>query len=88
LSGLGALVDLQSGELWLPGPRAKNAERGEIRALGRHEGLGFDSLWLQRAGHLPHLLVECRFNRQRLTWVVDTGAEVTVLASETVEVLG
>lgn len=88
LSGLGALVDLQSGELWLPGPQAKNAERGEIRALGRHEGLGFDSLWLQRAGHLPHLLVECRFNGQRLTWVVDTGAEVTVLASETVEVLG
>lgn len=88
LSGLGALIDIDSGQLWLPGPKAGNAERGEIRPLGKQDGLGFESLWLERAGRLPHLLVECRYQGHRLTWVVDTGAEVTVMASETVEALG
>ena len=88
LTGLAALVDLQTGQLWIPGPRAKNARRGDIRALGRREGLGFDSLRLRRAGRLPHLLVECMYAGHRLTWVVDTGAEVTVMASQSVERLG
>lgn len=88
LSGLAALVDLQAGRMWIPGPRAHNARRGDIFALGHREGLGFDALRLERAGHLPHLLVECSYAGQRLTWVVDTGAEVTVMASETVEELG
>ena len=73
LSGLAALVDLQAGKLWIPGPQAKNAQRGGIRALGRHKGLGFDSLQLETAGRLPHLLVRCRYQGKRLTWVVDTG---------------
>ncbi len=88
LSGLAALIDLQSGQLWIPGPGARNAGRGEIHPLGKQEGLGFDALHLRRAGRLPHLLVESRYNGQRLTWVVDTGAEVTVMASETIERLG
>ena len=32
LSGLGALIDLQTGKLWIPGPKAKNAAKGEITA--------------------------------------------------------
>ena len=88
LSGLAALIDLKSGQLWIPGPRAGNARQGEILALGRREGLGFDALRLESAGHLPHLLVSSRHNGRRLTWVVDTGAEVTVMASETVRRIG
>jgi predicted aspartyl protease len=87
LSGLAALVDLQTGQLWIPGPRAKNA-KDDIKALGLREGLGFDALRLRKAGHLPHLLVECSYAGHRLTWVVDTGAEVTVMASESVAKLG
>lgn len=82
LSGLAALIDLQTGKLWLPGPKAKNASDGQIHPLGRHDGLGFDALWLSSAGRLPHLLVTSRYQGQRLTWVVDTGAEVTVMATE------
>ena len=85
LSGLAALVDLQAGKLWIPGPQAGNAQRDGIRALGRHKGLGFDSLQLETAGRLPHLLVKCRYQGKRLTWVVDTGAEVTVMAAATVQ---
>ncbi len=88
LSGIAALVDLQSGKLWIPGPRAANARQGGIQALGRREGLGFDSLRLESAGRLPHLLVNSRHNGKLLTWVVDTGAEVTVMAAETVKRLG
>jgi predicted aspartyl protease len=87
LSGLAALVDLQTGQLWIPGPRAKNA-KDDIKALELREGLGFDALRLRKAGHLPHLLVECSYAGHRLTWVVDTGAEVTVMASESVAKLG
>jgi predicted aspartyl protease len=88
LSGLAALIDLQTGKLWIPGPQAKNARRGDSRAVGRREGLGFDSLRLETAGRLPHLLVRCRCQGKHLTWVVDTGAEVTVMAAETVQRLG
>lgn len=88
LSGLAALVDLQAGKLWIPGPGAPNARRGDITALGQQEGLGFEALDLERAGRLPHLLVESVHRGQRLTWVVDTGAEVTVMASETLDELG
>lgn len=87
LSGLAALVDLQTGKLWIPGPRAKNTKRG-IEALGPKDGLGFQTLRLRPAGRLPHLLVECSYSGHRLTWVVDTGAEVTVMAAETVDALG
>ncbi|MDG2489029.1 MAG: aspartyl protease family protein [Roseibacillus sp.] len=82
LNGLASLVDLRMGTLWIPGPRAGNTQREGITALGRQDGLGLHSLPLEPAGRLPHLLVECRYEDRRLTWVVDTGAEVTVMASE------
>ena len=84
LSGLGALIDLSDGHLWVPGDRAVNAAGGEIHPLGPSQRLGFDALRLNRAGRLPHLILEGDWNGNRLSWVVDTGAEVTVLSSHTV----
>lgn len=88
LEGLGSLVDARSGTLWLPGAKAPNARDGAIRPLGRREGLGHDVLPLSRAGRLPHLIAESTWDGRRLTWVVDTGAEVTVLAADTVRRYG
>ena len=88
LSGLASLVDLRIGNLWIPGPRAGNAFEGGITALGKQEGLGLHVLPLEPAGRLPHLLVKCRYENHRLTWIVDTGAEVTVMASESAKRLG
>ena len=82
LNGLASLVDLRMGTLWIPGPQAGNTKRGSITALGRQKGLGIHTLPLEPAGRLPHLLVGCRYKDRRLTWVVDTGAEVTVMAAE------
>ncbi len=84
LDGLGALIDLSDGHLWVPGRTARNAGKGEIRPLGHSERLGFDALRLSRAGRLPHLILEGDWNGHSLSWVVDTGAEVTVLSSDTV----
>ena len=88
LSGLASLVDLRIGNLWIPGPRAGNAFEVGITALGKQEGLGLHVLPLEPAGRLPHLLVKCRYENHRLTWIVDTGAEVTVMASESAKRLG
>ena len=88
LSGLAAVVDFQQGCLWIPGPRAPNNLNGNISPLGPRPGLGFDALPLDPAGPLPHLVVESYHNGHRLSWVVDTGAEVTVLAAESVPRLG
>ncbi|NNC89964.1 MAG: clan AA aspartic protease [Akkermansiaceae bacterium] len=88
LSGLGALVDLDRGQLWLPSSRASNARPGSIRPLGPTSGLGFETLPLRPARRLPHLILESSWNGRRLTWVVDTGAEVSVLAEESAKALG
>jgi hypothetical protein len=88
LEGLGSLVDVQRGVLWLPGSDAPNARGGRIRPLGRMDGLGHDALPLTPAGRLPHLLVQSRWNGHLLTWVVDTGAEVTVFAEATLKRYG
>ena len=88
LSGLGALVDLSDGRMWVPGPRSRAARGSRIRPLGRHKGLAFEALELNRTGKLPHLHVKSTWGPHELTWVVDTGAEVTVLAQETAQRLG
>ncbi len=88
LNGLGSLVDLRVGTLWIPGPRAGNTHLEGITALGKQDGLGLHLLPLETAGRLPHLLVKCRYENHLLTWVVDTGAEVTVMASESADRLG
>lgn len=88
LSGLGALIDLSNGLMWVPSHRSHMTPGSPIRPLGRHKGLAFDTLPLRRTGKLPHLHVKSTWGKHELTWVVDTGAEVTVLAQETADKLG
>lgn len=88
LSGLGALVDLSNGRMWIPGPPENVSSGGYLRPLGPRKGLSFDTLKLKRTGRLPHLHVRSKWGNRQLTWVVDTGAEVTVLAKETADKLG
>jgi predicted aspartyl protease len=84
LEGLGALVDLSSGNFWVPSQKARNAGATTISPLGPVAGLGFETLSLKRAGRLPHLILEGVWNGYPLSWVVDTGAEVTVLSTATI----
>ncbi|WP_200391928.1 retropepsin-like aspartic protease [Roseibacillus ishigakijimensis] len=88
LEALGALVDLRSGQMWVPGKNARNAHQQGIRPLGETHGLGFDTLHLRPARDLPHLVLESQWNGRLVTWIVDTGAEVSVLSAESAQSLG
>jgi predicted aspartyl protease len=88
LEALGALVDLHSGRMWVPSRGAQNAGPRGIRPLGERRGLGFNTLHLRPAKSLPHLVLESQWNGRLVTWIVDTGAEVSVLSAESARLLG
>lgn len=88
LEALGALIDLRSGQMWVPGKDAPNARRQSISPLGYKEGLGFTSLRMRPARNLPHLILESTWNGKLVTWIVDTGAEVSVLSQASAKALG
>ena len=87
-SRLSALIDLREGKMWIPTRRAINNRNGDIRSLGLIKGLALDAVRLDRAGHLPHLVYQGTHQGQRLTWIVDTGAEATVLSQAAARRLG
>lgn len=87
LEALGALVDLRTGTFWVPGKDSPNSEAESVEPLGEKKGLGFSTLRLRPAGRLPHLVLESRWNGRLVTWIVDTGAEVSVLSQESADLL-
>jgi predicted aspartyl protease len=88
LQALGALVDLRSGQMWVPGKDAVNARDRSVRPLGFQKGLGFAALRMRRARDLTHLVLESEWNGRLVTWIVDTGAEVSVLSATSARKLG
>lgn len=80
LSGIGALVDIPSARLWVP----EMPFNGDSRSINRgpRNGLGNKILALEKAGTLPHLLLRGTLQGRPVTWVVDTGAEISVMAAE------
>lgn len=88
LVALGALIDLRSGQMWVPGKAALNARQQSIAPLGMTKDLGFTSLRMRPARDLPHLILESKWNGRLVTWIVDTGAEVSVLSAAAANNLG
>ncbi len=88
LSGTGSLVDIPSGMIWVPGERAKITRVGGKTVLGPRRDLGVRLLRLSPAGSLPHLILSGRMQGRPVTWVVDTGAEVSVMAAESFDQFG
>jgi len=85
LSATGALVDIPSGKMWVPGPKSvQNHGRGSLH-LGVRPDLGHKVLRLGTAGRLPHLILKGTLNGRPVSWIVDTGAEVSVMAAESFE---
>ena len=82
LSATGALIDIPAARMWVPGPRSERARNPRLLGLGERSGLGKKTLKLGTAGRLPHLILEGRLQGVRVSWVVDTGAEVSVMAAE------
>ena len=88
LEALGALIDLRSGQMWVPGKNAANAGSHSITPLGLQQGLGFTTLRMRPAKNLAHLVLESNWNGKLITWIVDTGAEVSVLSEASAKKLG
>ncbi|MCX8239118.1 MAG: retropepsin-like aspartic protease [Akkermansiaceae bacterium] len=82
LSATGALIDIPSARMWIPGPRSQRGESPLPIALGPRSGLGDKILELGTASRLPHLILRGSLKGRLVTWVVDTGAEVSVMAAE------
>lgn len=88
LQSLGALIDLRSGEMWVPDKGARTARAQSLAPLGFTQGLGFTALRMRPAKNLPHLILESKWNGRLVTWIVDTGAEVSVLSATAASNLG
>lgn len=82
LSSTGALIDIPSGRMWVPGPDSEIGRSKVHSVLGPRKGLGNKILRMGTAGRLPHLILAGAINGAPVTWVVDTGAEVSVMAAE------
>ena len=85
LSATGALIDISAAQMWVPGPRSELGRNPQLKELGPRSGLGNKVLRLGTAGRLPHLLLQGELEGRLVTWVVDTGAEVSVMAAESFE---
>lgn len=88
LDAMSALIDVPRASMWVPGPDSYQGNTGKKVPLGPQKNLGMKILELRRAGRLPHLLLEGEVQGQRTTWVVDTGAEVSVMAAESFQNFG
>ncbi len=89
--GLGlmsGLVDVGSGYIWLPNSNAKNVSRGTIGPLGYQEGLGLIAKKFSLAKDSAHFVIETAVNGKRATWVIDTGAEISLITRQSARRLG
>lgn len=82
LSATGALIDIPEGKMWVPGVLSEHHRAGGDPHLGVRSDLGQKILRLGTAGRLPHLILQGTLNGRQVSWVVDTGAEVSVMAAE------
>ncbi|MEN8867273.1 MAG: retropepsin-like aspartic protease [Akkermansiaceae bacterium] len=82
LSATGALVDIPSGKMWVPGPWSQRARSTVPLPLGAQSDLGVQVLKMGTAGRLPHLILSGTLQGVPVSWIVDTGAEVSVMAAE------
>ncbi len=85
MSASGALIDLSRGSMWVPGHDYLKRSGGRPQQLGVKPNLGVHTLSLYPAANYPHLILEGKVDGRRVTWIVDTGAEVSVMAESSFE---
>lgn len=88
LTGTGAMVDIPGARLWVPGVKYLQSRNQRSVAPGFVAGLGDKALPLSSAGRLPHLVLRGTLQGKSVTWVVDTGAEVSVMAQASFDRFG
>lgn len=84
LSLAGALIDLRSEKIWTP-VRDLNATSKSSKTI---RNIGSERIPLKSRGTYSQLALSSSYNGHRLNWIVDTGAEVSVLDHQTAEKIG
>jgi len=81
-----ALIELSKKRIWMP----KNDIRGHnsYPLLQKDPGLGFDAIPLHHFNKYSHLILKGSYNGKSVNWIVDTGAEVSVIDSGSARKLG
>ena len=80
LSAIGAMVDTPGQQLWVP-EGSRGIVNGRLN-IGPQKGLGNKVMGLETAGRLPHLILRGTLQGRPVTWVVDSGAEISVMTAE------
>ena len=88
LSSTGSLVDIPRGLLWVPREVTKRSLTGVISPLGPMPVLGKKMLMMGTADRLPHLILHGTVKGEQVSWVVDTGAEISVMDALSFQKLG
>ena len=78
---MSAMIDLDSGQMWLPTEDARNIRDGEILPLGFQRGLGVSAQSFDRAKFSTHYILKTTIRGVPMTWVIDTGAEISLLST-------
>ncbi len=74
---IGALIEISSSRIWIP--RYDIQPHDYNPSLKTDSRLGFETLPLYSKSKYSHLLLSSTYNGRRLNWVIDTGAEVSIL---------
>lgn len=80
-----SIVDIPKGRLWVPTEVSKKTGNGLVAPLGAVPALGKKMLGMGTAGRLPHLILHGTVNGEHVSWVVDTGAEISVMDASSFE---
>ncbi len=89
--GLGlmsGLVDVGSGSIWLPSSEAENVRDGVIGPLGYQDGLGLIAKKFSLAQNSAHFVIDTVVNGKNAAWVIDTGAEISLVTESSAKRLG
>ena len=88
LNLMSAMVDVSSNRIWLPSDRAVNVRNGIIRRLGLRPALGIVARPFSLARGSDHYILSSTANGRRVTWVIDTGAEISLLTKAAASRIG
>lgn len=83
-----SVVDIGGNTLWVPTENAPNIQSGEISPLGLQSGLGRVAVPVEPARSYYHIIIEGRVAGSPTAFILDTGAEVSVMTTRAANRLG
>lgn len=80
------VIDIAARKVWMP--RKDILSHSKFPLLGKTPQLGFEPLPLFSHHKYSHLILKGRHNTHSTNWIIDTGAEVSIIDSASAKKLG